>query len=48
MSSLLSKGQVHTIGNAEWVCVSVIMVKGGGHGYCAALKECADLGFVVN
>ena len=19
-----------------------------GHGYCAALKECADLGFVVN
>ena len=19
-----------------------------GHGYCAAVKECADLGFVVN
>ena len=19
-----------------------------GHGYCAAMKECADLGFVVN
>ena len=30
-------------------CVHFIRpLKVVGHGYCAALKECADLGFVVN
>ena len=28
----------------HFICILRVV----GHGYCAALKECADLGFVVN
>ena len=45
INALIMHSIVHTCTSRHLKITELRVV---GHGYCAALKECADMGFVVN